>query len=79
LKLKLRNAGFVAGQLRDHKESALLARRLTQIECDMPLQAELVSLERRAPDLSRLHDLYEAANFGPLLRNQAERIARSLS
>ncbi len=79
LQLKLRNAGFVVSQLRDHKESALLARRLTEIECDMPLQAELSSLERCAPDLSRLHALYEAANFGPLLRNQAERIARSLA
>ena len=29
LKLKLRNAGFVAAQLRDHRESAFLARRLT--------------------------------------------------
>jgi 5'-3' exonuclease len=79
LKLKLRNAGFVASQLRDHKESALLARRLTEIECDMPLQAELASLERCVPDLVRLHELYESANFGPLLRNQAERIARSLA
>lgn len=76
--LKLRNAGFVASQLRDHKESALLARRLTEIACDMPLQADLAALERRVPDLTRLHNLYEAANFGPMLRYQAERIARSL-
>ncbi|MGE0114653.1 MAG: 5'-3' exonuclease H3TH domain-containing protein [Steroidobacteraceae bacterium] len=79
LKLKLRNAGFVASQLRDHRESALLARRLTEIACDMPLQAELATLMRRQPDLPRLHELYESANFGPLLRNQAERIARSLN
>lgn len=79
LKLKLRNAEFVTNQLRNHKEAALLARRLTEIACDMPLQAELATLERSRPDLSRLHDLYEAAGFGPLLRNQAERIALSLS
>jgi 5'-3' exonuclease len=79
LKLKLRNAGFVLNQLRDHQEAALLARRLTAIACDMPLPADLATLARRPPDLSRLHDLYEAANFGPLLRYQAERIARSLN
>jgi 5'-3' exonuclease len=79
LKLKLRNAGFVVSQLREHKEAALLARRLTEIACDMPLQAELATLERRQPNLSRLNDLYEAANFGPMLRMQAERIANSLN
>lgn len=78
LTLKLRNAGFVVSQLRDHKESALLARRLTEITCDMPLEAELATLARRQPDLMRLHNLYEEARFGPLLRNQAERIARAL-
>lgn len=79
LKLKLRNAGFVLNQLREHKEAALLARRLTEIACDMPLQAEPATLMRRQPDLPRLHDLYESVGFGPLLRNQAQRIAQSLS
>jgi 5'-3' exonuclease len=78
LQLKLRNPGFVVAQLRDHKESALLARKLTEIACDMPLQVELEHLQRNAPDLSRLEDLYEAANFGPLLRYQAQRIARNV-
>ena len=41
LKLKMRNAGFVAAQLRDHRESAFLARKLTEIACDMPLDVEL--------------------------------------
>lgn len=76
LRLKLRNAGFVCGQLRDHRESALLARRLTEIACDMPLQATLPTLERRAPDLRALDEIYDAVGFGRLLRNQAERIAQ---
>ncbi len=79
LKLKLRNPGFVVNQLREHKESALLARQLTGIACDMPLQAELATLARKKPDIQRLHGLYEAANFGPLLPNQAERIALSMA
>jgi DNA polymerase-1 len=72
---KLRNAGFVAGQLRDHRESAFLARQLTAIACDMPLDADLRSLERRAPDLDALNAFYDTIGFGRLLRNQAERIA----
>ncbi|PZN28275.1 MAG: exodeoxyribonuclease IX [Proteobacteria bacterium] len=77
LKLKLRNAGFVAGQLREHRDAAFLARRLTEIACDVPLDdAVLDSLERRPPDLAMLNDLYDAVGFGRLLRNQAERIAQ---
>lgn len=79
LKLKLRNAGFVVGQLRDHKEDALLARQLTEIACNIPMGATLDSLQRREPDLKRLDDLYDAAGFGRLLRNQAERIAHAMN
>jgi 5'-3' exonuclease len=75
VKLKLRNPGFVAGQLREHRESAFLARQLTGIACDMPLHVELQDLARRPPDFMRLNDLYDVAGFGRLLRNQAERIA----
>ena len=77
--LKLRNPGFVVSQLREHKDSALLARQLTAIECDMPLEVELQTLLRQAPDLTRLYEIYEAANFGQLLRHQAERIARAFN
>jgi 5'-3' exonuclease len=74
LKIKLRNAGFVCGQLRDHRESAFLARQLTEIACDMPLDVELSQLRRRPPDLGELNKLYDTVGFGRLLRNQAERI-----
>ncbi|HVY24788.1 MAG TPA: 5'-3' exonuclease H3TH domain-containing protein [Steroidobacteraceae bacterium] len=79
LQLKLRNAGFVAGQLRDHRDDALLARRLTEIACDVPLDATLHSLQRRKPDLQQLDDVYDAAGFGRLLRNQAERIDQAMN
>ena len=72
--LKLRNAGFVCAQLRDHRERAFLARKLTQIACDVPLGIELGALRRRQPDLTALQALYDAVNFGPLLRYQAARI-----
>ena len=76
LKLKqLRNPGFVCGQLRDHRESAFLARQLTEIACDVPIDADLERIARRPPDLDALNDFYDTVGFGRLLRNQAERIA----
>jgi 5'-3' exonuclease len=74
-KLRVRNAGFVVAQLREHRERAFLARRLTQIACDMPLDIELAQLQRRPPDLAALNAFYDRIGFGRLLRNQAERIA----
>jgi 5'-3' exonuclease len=74
LELKLRNAGFVVGQLRDHRESVFLARQLTKIACDMPLAIDSRSLRRRSPDLAALNAFYDRVGFGRLLRNQAERI-----
>ncbi|MBB6093407.1 5'-3' exonuclease [Povalibacter uvarum] len=74
LKLKMRNAGFVCGQLRDYRESAFLARKLTGIACDMPLEVQLSDLWRRQPNLTALGRLYDSVGFGRLLRNQAERI-----
>lgn len=75
LKVKqLRNPGFVCAQLRDHRERAFLARQLTAIACDLPLNVEFDALRRRAPDIAALASLYDAVNFGPLLRHQAGRI-----
>lgn len=74
LRLKLRNAGFVCGQLREHRERAFLARQLTGISCDIPLEISLEGLRRRPPDLAALDRFYDAVGFGRLLRNQAERI-----
>jgi 5'-3' exonuclease len=73
LKLKIRNAGFVVGQLRDHRDAAFLARQLTAIACDAPLQ-DLATLQRRLPNMQALNALYDTFGFGRLLRNQAERI-----
>ncbi len=75
LKLKIRNAGFVVAQLREHRETAYLARKLTAIACDAPLSAEAVDLSRRHLDIAALTKLYDTFGFGPLLRNQAKRIA----
>ena len=73
-KLKLRNAGWIAGQLREHRDAAFLARQLTAIACDMPLSAEIPDLARRDPDLAALDEFFDRVAFGPLLRGQARRI-----
>jgi len=74
LKLKIRNAGFVVGQLRDYRDAAFLARQLTAIACDAPMQADMAHLQRRAPDMRAFNSLCDSLGFGRLLRNQVERI-----
>jgi len=73
-KLKFRGAAFVAESLREHREAAFLSQRLTQIACDMPLEAALDDLERGRPDLSTLDAFYDAQGFGRMLRDQARRV-----
>jgi hypothetical protein len=60
-----------------HREAAFLARRLTTIACDMPLECTLESLLRRKPDLDALGAFYDRARFGAALRRQAERLAQA--
>jgi 5'-3' exonuclease len=74
MQLRIRNAPFVVSQLRDHRESAFLARQLTEIACDMPIDVDLAALRRRVPDLAALNEFYDSIGFGRLLRNQAERV-----
>jgi 5'-3' exonuclease len=73
--LPIRGAGKLPLRLREHREAAFFARRLTTIACDMPLEVTAESLVRRAPDLGALGALYDQARFGQALRRQAERIA----
>jgi len=77
-KLKFRGAAFVAQSLREHRDDAFLSRQLTGIACDMPLEAELEDLGRRAPDLDAVEEFYERLGFGRLLREQARRVAQAV-
>jgi len=72
--LKLRGAGGIAAKLLAHKDAAYLARRLTGILCDIPLQAHVDDLRRRPPDAARLQCFFDAHGFGSILRQQARRI-----
>ena len=73
--LKLRGAAAVAAKLRAHKEAAYLARRLTGIFCDVPMEATLDDLTRRSPDAAGLEGFFQRHGFGNILRQQVRRIA----
>jgi len=73
--LKLRGGTAVAAKLRAHKETAYLARRLTRIVCDMPLDATLDDLKLKSQDSAKLSGFFDTHGFGSILRQQARRIA----
>ena len=73
--MKLRGAAALAARLLAHKEAAYLARRLTGIVCDMPLEATLDDLKPRRPDGAGLDFFFDRHCFGTILRRQARRIA----
>ncbi len=73
--LKLRGAAGLAAKLLAHKDAAYLARRLTGIVCDMPLQATLDDLRLRPADVGALDRFFDLQGFGNILRQQARRIA----
>jgi DNA polymerase-1 len=74
--LKLRGAKTLSERLREHRESAYLARQLTRITCDMDLGVDAEGLRRRIPDRTALGGLYDHLGFGPFLRRQGERLAQ---
>ena len=59
-----------------HKEAAYLARRLTGIVCDMPLEATAGRSCGRGRRMARgCESFFDAHGFGNILRQQARRIA----
>ncbi len=74
--LPIRGAAKLPARLREHRDAAFFARRLTTIACDLPIEVSAESLQRRAPDLAALGEFYDHAKFGAALRRQAERLAR---
>lgn len=75
-KLPVRGAAKLPARLLEHREVAFLARRLTEIARDMPLETDREALRLRPPDLAALGAFYDRQNFGPMLRRQGERLAQ---
>jgi DNA polymerase I len=77
--LPMRGASGLPARLRTHRDAAYLARSLTRIVCNVPMQTSQAALRRRMPDLALIETFCEAQGFGTLLRRQAERLSRTAS
>jgi 5'-3' exonuclease len=73
--VNVRGAKTLAQKLETHREDALLARRLTGIACDAPIEKPKTGLRPTAPDLGNINALFDEAGIGMALRRQAERVS----
>lgn len=73
--VNVRGAKSLAQKLETYKEDAMLARRLTGIACDAPIEQPKTGLRPTAPDLGNINALFDEAGIGMALRRQAERVA----
>ena len=68
--LRMRGSAQHAGRLHEHREMALLSRRLATIDVNAPLPADLGTGERGVPDATALEALCEDLRFGPMTRRR---------
>jgi 5'-3' exonuclease len=73
--VNVRGAKNLGAKLELHKDAAMLARQLTGIACDAPLQQANTSLAPRRPDLGAINALFDRAAIGTALRRQAVRVS----
>jgi DNA polymerase-1 len=69
--LRLRGAAAHASRLTEHREQALLSRRLATISLDAPLAGDVGSAARGRGDRDQLDALFERLRMGPLTRRRA--------
>ncbi|RPE75510.1 5'-3' exonuclease [Vulcaniibacterium tengchongense] len=73
--LRLRGAAAAAARLRQHREQALLSRRLATIALDAPLGDLSLRFARASADAAALAGLCEALRFGPMTRRRLHQAA----
>lgn len=73
--VNVRGAKTLAAKLSEHRDAALLARRLTGIACDAPIENIETALRPSAPRLGELNALFDEAGIGMALRRQVERVS----
>ena len=78
-RLGLRGAAGLRARLLEHRETAWLARSLTRIACDAPLNVARDQLQRTLADAAALEAFFDRNDFGPMLRKQAGRLAATLA
>ena len=77
--VNVRGAKTLGKKLEDHRDDAMLARRLTGIACDAPVDRPETGLRPTAPDLGSINALFDEASIGMALRRQAERVSDLVS
>lgn len=73
--VKVRGAKTLATKLEIHRDDAMLARRLTGIACDAPIEDAETAMQPTAPRLGEINALFDEAGIGSALRRQAERVS----
>lgn len=73
----VRGAAKLGARLEEHRDAAMLARRLTAIACDAPLEFRSRDARWTGPDLDAMHAVCDEAGFGTAIRRQCERIGAS--
>jgi 5'-3' exonuclease len=73
--VNVRGSKTLGEKLGTHKDAALLARKLTGIACDAPIDDAESAMRRSSPKLGEINALFDEANIGTALRRQAERVA----
>ncbi len=73
--VNVRGAKTLGGKLDLHREDAYLARRLTGIACDAPIDGAEELLQPSPPKLGEINALFDEAGIGTALRRQAERVS----
>jgi 5'-3' exonuclease len=73
--LRVRGAASAAARLREHREQALLCRRLTTIALDAPLGDGLAPFQRSRGLAPELLALCESLRFGPMTRRRLHEAA----
>lgn len=73
--VNVRGAKTLGAKLDMHRDAAYLARRLTGIACDAPMENIEKLLQPSAPRLGEINALFDEAAIGTALRRQAERVS----
>jgi len=73
--VNVRGAKTLGAKLETHREAAMLARQLTGIACDAPIDRAEELLQPVAPKLGDINALFDEAGIGMALRRQAERVS----
>ena len=73
--VNVRGSKSLGDKLATHRDDAMLARRLTGIACDAPIDDAEKAMQRSRPQLGDINALYDEADIGTALRRQAERIS----